>query len=151
VTEFTDATARIDADYAADREAVDAVRAEMAAEDAWFAGLPPHIRWYFGHPGAWDSVKDAIRNHDQTCRSLKDIWLARTGGVSCPSDLARCDDCGVMFYNEGLLGQYPPGWKTGDPILETEDPDEPGEFYEATLCECCGRKRLHHDTISAPE
>lgn len=95
-------------------------------------------------PGLFDYVKAAILEHDRTCQSLGDIWLGRTGGVSCPSDIDKCDDCGVTFYNEGLMGQYPPGWKTGDPVLQTQryldegDEDE----YEATLCECCGRKRL---------
>lgn len=103
--------------------------------------VPVSLRWYFSHVGCWDSIKQAILEHDPSCVSLKDIWLARTGGVSCPSDLGRCDDCKVMFYNEGLMGQYSPnGWKSGDPVLQTVDPDD-GEEYEATLCECCGRKR----------
>lgn len=116
------------------------VRAEMARDDAAFAQLPGHLRWYFDHPGAWDHVKDAILKHDPTCRSLPDVWLGRTGGVSSLSDLGTCDDCGVTFYNVGLMGQYSPDWKTGDPILQTKDPDD-GEEYQATLCECCGRKR----------
>lgn len=103
--------------------------------------VPERLRRYFDHPGAWDDVKQAILDHDPSCSSLPNIWLPRSGGVSCPSDLARCDDCGVMFYNEGLMGQYPPGWNWGDPVLQTEDADEPGEFYEAELCECCGRRR----------
>lgn len=107
--------------------------------------LVPHgLRWYFTTPGAWDSVKDAILEHDKTCKSLPYIWLARAGGISSPMDLGTCDDCGVTFFNEGIMGQYPPDWKMGDPIMQTERwPDEePGEMYEATLCHCCGRRRL---------
>lgn len=103
--------------------------------------VPERLRWYFKHPGCWENIKQAILEHDPTCVSLPDIWLARTGGVSCPSDLDRCDDCDVTFYNEGLMGQYPPVW-SGDEsqILQTVDKDD-GDTYEARLCECCGRKR----------
>jgi hypothetical protein len=109
-----------------------------------FAKLSPQMKRYYVTPGVFDEVKKAILEHDQTCASLPDIWLGRTGGVSCPSDLDACDDCGVTFYNEGLMGQYPPDWKTGDPVLMTRDADD-GLEYEARLCDCCGRKRRERE------
>lgn len=109
---------------------------------ATYEHLPRSLHWYFQHPGAWDHIKQAILDHDPTCKSLPEVWTGRTGGVSCPSDLARCDDCEVSFYNEGLIGKYAPGWKFGDPILETDG-------READLCECCGRKRRASDSGSS--
>lgn len=132
----------------------DAVLAAEVAEDlalqakarevAAYRALSPRMKSYYDRPGLFDSVKKAILEHDQSCVSLPDIWLGHTGGVSCPSDMASCHDCGVVFYNEGLVGQYPPNWRQGEALLQTVDPDD-GEEYEAELCECCGRKRREKD------
>lgn len=107
----------------------------MALTRADHDRVPESLRWYFQHPGAWENIKQAITDHDPSCVSLPDIWTGRTGGVSCPSDLGTCDDCGVSFYNEGLMGQYPPNWQTGDPVLTDDD------GCEARLCDCCGTAR----------
>jgi hypothetical protein len=104
------------------------------------ATVHPRLAWYFEHPGSWPRVKQQIIEHDQSCISLVEVWTPRRGGVSCSSDLGVCDDCSVTFYNEGLMGQYPPDWHFGDQVLQTQD-DE-GDDAEARLCECCGRKRL---------
>lgn len=143
MTEFTDRTDKIERALQVPgvRERVAEVRADMARDDAAYAALSPRMKSYYDRPGLFDRVKRDILAHDQTCASLPDLWLARAGGVSCPSDMADCDDCGVTFYNEGLMGQYPPGWKMGDPVLQTLD-EEDGLEYDATLCECCGRERL---------
>lgn len=143
MTEFTDRTEKIERSLAIPgvRERVDEVRAGMAHDDAAYAALSPRMRSYYDTPGLFDRIKRDILTHDQTCASLPDLWLGHEGGVSCPSDQESCDDCGVVFYNEGLIGQYPPGWKSGDPVLQTVDPDDEEE-YEAVLCECCGRRRI---------
>ena len=96
--------------------------------------IPTALHWYFNIDGAWDSIKKAIVDHDSTCNSLKWVWTGRTGGVSAFGEQNDCDDCDVTFYNEGLMGQYAPGWKTGDFVEETNE-------YRAQLCDCCGRKR----------
>lgn len=75
------------------------------------------------HP-TWQRVRDGIVAHDQTCSSLDYVWLPRNGGVSCPSDLDWCEDCGVCFFNEGVNA-----W----PHWEAED-----RWY---LCECCFKGR----------
>jgi hypothetical protein len=117
------------------------------SEGAAYAALSPRMKSYYDRPGLFDRIKKAILEHDQTCVSLPDIWLGHAGGVSCPSDQTTCDDCGVVFYNEGLMGQYPPGWKMGDPVLTDRLYVDEGdsEEYELSLCECCGRKRLNKE------
>jgi hypothetical protein len=106
-----------------------------------YRDLPPRLKSYYDRPGLFSHIQQAILAHDPSCLSLPDLWLGHVGGVSCPSDISDCDDCGVTFYNEGLMGQYPPdrNWKIGDPVLQTVDDD--GDFFEAQLCECCGRIR----------
>lgn len=64
--------------------------------------------------------------HSKACVSLRYMWLARRGGVSCPSDLDDCTDCGVTFYNEGVA------WLNYD---ATDDEDE------VRLCGCCASRR----------
>lgn len=110
----------------------------MSAKPDELAAVPEQLHWYFRHPGAWENIKTAILTHDSSCASLPHIWTGRTGGVSCPGEQRDCDDCGVCFYNEGLLGQYGPGWRLGDPILTTTDD---GDATEAVLCDCCGTRR----------
>ena len=102
-------------------------------------GIPKSLHWYFRDPGAWDHVKQEIRDHDKDCRSLPDIWTARTGGVTGLSDIDRCDDCEVMFYTEGIFGQFSDD-PDDDTVLQTVDLED-GESYDAKLCDCCGRKR----------
>ena len=80
------------------------------------------------------STQEAWNTHDRSCASFKDLWLGHKGGVSCLGEQTDCDGCGHCFYNEGLMGQYGPGWSEGDPILQTED------GYEAMFCACCGDK-----------
>lgn len=67
-------------------------------------------------------IKYELLGHDPECRSLSEAWLPREGGVSCPSDLFDCSDCGVMFFNEGCYGGV-------------ED-DEGWYMY----CDCCARR-----------
>ena len=105
-----------------------------SSENYDLTNVPTSLHWYFNDKGAWDSVKKDITSHDPTCESLKHIWCGRTGGLSAFGEQSECDDCEVTFYNEGLMGQYAPGWKTGDPVEETDG-------CSAQLCDCCGRKR----------
>jgi hypothetical protein len=63
--------------------------------------------------------------HAQDCVSLPDMWLPRSGGLTCPSDLDTCTGCNVTFYNEGLC------W------VNWEAPDEEDEIR---LCGCCAEK-----------
>jgi hypothetical protein len=63
--------------------------------------------------------------HDPTCESLHYFWLGHEGGVSCPSDLDTCSDCGVMFYIEGLA------WVNHHCLDEDA----------VLLCGCCARSR----------
>lgn len=74
--------------------------------------LFPHIRAH------WDA-------HDKGCESLEWLWLSHPGGVSCPSDLTDCKDCGVTFYDEGVINVH---WRT--PAKDS--------LY---LCACCARGR----------
>lgn len=79
-------------------------------------------------PEVFPEIRQDYENHDENCESLVDMWLGRSGGVSCPSDLGDCDGCSVTFYNEGLV------WPNFD---ECENPD----VREIWLCGCCARKR----------
>jgi hypothetical protein len=69
--------------------------------------------------GYFDNQRDKLLVHDPTCQSLSDPWLPRKGGVSCPSDLFWCMECGTAFFNEGSY----PDW----------------------LCECCYRDKENQE------
>jgi hypothetical protein len=73
----------------------------------------------------FEDVRKAWDDHDKTCESLRWLWLGRSGGVTCLSDITDCSVCGVTFYNEGVLNI---NWKASDPDAQ---PD-----YR---CECCRR------------
>lgn len=65
-----------------------------------------------------------ILAHDPACTSLRDIWMPRRTGKSCPSDLTTCHGpCGLTFYNEGLGMKF-------------EDCPESWHYY----CTCCAAK-----------
>ncbi|NUS13455.1 MAG: hypothetical protein HOY69_18975 [Streptomyces sp.] len=66
--------------------------------------------------------RDALLAHDPNCRSLNRAWTPRARGSVCPSDLADCEDCDVVFFIEGL-GLYE---------INGEDTE---------LCDCCARKQ----------
>ncbi len=63
-----------------------------------------------------------ILTHSPICNSLDHVWTPRTGGIVCLSDLASCDGCNIIFFNEGLA------------MHEIAD----GIHY---LCACCARRR----------
>lgn len=52
--------------------------------------------------GRFTSQRDRITTHRQDCDSLTHAWLPRKGGVSCISDSATCQGCGIDFFWEGL-------------------------------------------------
>lgn len=67
-------------------------------------------------------------DHPDDCASLKYAWLGRPGGVTCPSDLDRCDDCGMLFFTEGVA------WVN----YADEDMED-----DIRYCECCAEKNGH--------
>lgn len=96
--------------------------------------LDPYVRHWTQDPdggGVFTGQRDLILKHDQDCPSLKDAWLPRRKGVSCPSDLMECELCGITFFWEGLTGLYD---------------DCPESFWyfcrccakRTTACPCCG-------------
>ena len=56
--------------------------------------------------GAFTGQRDLIHAHDQECPSLREAWLPRRKGVSCPSDMMECETCDIRFFWEGLVGLY---------------------------------------------
>lgn len=78
-------------------------------------------------PAVLESVAADWKAHPADCASLKDFWFGG-GGVTCPSDIGRCDgECGATFFVEGL------GWGMADLAGDDED---------VWLCDCCARSRL---------
>jgi hypothetical protein len=79
-------------------------------------------------PWCYDRLLDSVRKdwdeHDKTCESMAWFWLGYRGGVSCPSDITTCHQCGVAFYNEGV-------------VCVNEDDTEAEEWDYR--CECCRR------------
>ena len=76
--------------------------------------------------GVFPEIRADYEAHDKSCVSLRDIWLGRKGGVTCPGDLEDCVDCGVTFYREGV------SW------LNYDAPDDEEEIH---ACGCCALKR----------
>jgi hypothetical protein len=62
--------------------------------------------------------------HDATCQSLRWYWWGRSGGVTALGDVSGCDDCDLMFWNEGVV--FVDGGPAGDDL---------------DLCACCARQR----------
>ena len=59
--------------------------------------------------------------HNISCESLRDAWLPRENGVTCPTDLFWCEGCGLSFYNEGAYVTM-------------------SDKYNWWRCECCNRE-----------
>ncbi len=57
---------------------------------------------YLDNPLGFSSTQEDIRSHDPECKSLKYVWMPRTGGVTALGDIADCQRCEVTFYWEGL-------------------------------------------------
>lgn len=106
----------------------------------WFKRWAHYFGWWPGpsiapkhyvkvEPWCYDTLFPHIRKewdeHDEHCESLEWFWLGRFGGVSDLVSQQGCDDCGVLFYNEGLA------W------VNWEQDDE----EEIRLCGCCAKKR----------
>lgn len=97
--------------------------AEQVAALNRFQQHPGMHRWLTDPDGGgrFTRQRDAILAHDPACSGLKDVWLPRKGGVSCPSDLTDCHGgCGVTFFNEGT-------------VIAFEDCPESWHYY----CACC--------------
>ncbi len=73
--------------------------------------------------GCFTRQRDLIATHDQTCSSLREAWMPRRKGASCPSDLMECDTCGITFFWEGIT----------EPFSECPD-----RFW--FFCYCCAEK-----------
>lgn len=99
---------------------------------------PVAVTFEAKRPYCYDELFSYIRvnwdAHDKGCESLEWLWLGHPGGVSCPSDLTDCENCGVTFYNEGVANVL---WR------------EPGT-ERLYLCSCCARSRGYdvHDRLS---
>lgn len=84
--------------------------------------------------GVFDHIAAAYAAHDDTCASLPEFWLGRTGGVSAFGEQGPCADCHAVFHNEGLVSltytveNGPAGTES------TTDDDEPELVH---LCACC--------------
>jgi hypothetical protein len=88
--------------------------------------LDPYVERWAQNPdggGVFTGQRDLILEHDQGCLSLKNAWLPRRKGVSCPSDLMECETCRITFFWEGLTGLYD---------------DCPESFWY--FCRCCAEK-----------
>ena len=72
--------------------------------------------------GVFPDIAASYTAHDDTCLSLPDFWLARTGGVTALGDLRDCDGCSNTFYNEGVV------------CTNYDDPDADEWLY---YCGCC--------------
>lgn len=86
-------------------------------------------------PAMYDRMFPDLRRrwdlHDGSCESLPWFWAGYSGGVTSPSDLEHCRECGVDFYREGVA------WVNHADV----DADE-----EIRLCGCCAR-RLGHAVV----
>lgn len=85
--------------------------------------MTPYLVQWLADPdggGRFSRQRDLIAGHPASCTSLIQAWLPRRDGVSCPSDLMECDNCGITFFWEGLRTVF-------------EDCPESHHW----LCECC--------------
>lgn len=80
-------------------------------------------------------VRAAYDAHADNCESLQWFWFGHHGGVAALSDLSTCDDCDVMFWNEGLA------------LVDDHNGFDGDELW---LCGCCARRR-HHRIKVRPE
>lgn len=78
------------------------------------------------HAERFRDVADQIRDHDQSCRSLQEVWLPHVGGRSCPQDIHPCSKCRLVVFNEGLV------WED---ILDERLFDGERALYH--WCHCC--------------
>ncbi len=101
-----------------------------------------HSRWITdwaddpdgGGGGEWRTqTRDAILAHSENCRSLDQVWLPRSKGVTCPSDWFGCEDCGIWFANEVTYGYVENATEDAYPY--------PDCFPFGYFCDCCWRKR----------
>lgn len=73
--------------------------------------------------GTFTRQRDLVLAHDRACPSLREAWMPRRKGVSCPSDLMECHACGITFFREGLT----------EPFSECMDANW---FF----CDCCAKR-----------